>query len=368
MAENTNQFPDFAVNFSEFKISGKPLCEVLRYFVIFLVLATGGIGCSRGISDSPKMLELSGNLGVHDPAVIKESDTYYLFSTGGRPGRGFVPVRCSNDLRNWEFCGYVFDNIPDWAKEEIPGTKGIWAPDISRYNGKYHLYYSISTFGKNNSAIGLAVNKTLDPSSPDYEWVDKGMVVRSKRGEDDWNAIDANLVIEDKNNVWLCWGSFWSGIKMRRVNPETGKLSEKDTTLYSLGSRPREGEPQIPPVEGAVEAPYIISHNGYWYLFVSFDLCCRGTESTYKVVVGRSEKVTGPYYDKEGKSMTEGGGTIILKATTENWRGPGHPAVLRDETGDYLFCHAYHGETGRPRLKISTIKWENGWPVVAELP
>ncbi|HOT73407.1 MAG TPA: arabinan endo-1,5-alpha-L-arabinosidase, partial [Anaerohalosphaeraceae bacterium] len=302
----------------------------------FCILLLSFTGCSSSGSQprQPVMLELEGDLAVHDPAIIKEGDTYYLFCTGGSRRTGYVPIRCSPDLRHWELCGYVFDKLPEWAPVEIPGTRGVWAPDISYFNGKYHLYYSISTFGKNNSAIGLATNKTLQFDSPDYKWEDQGMVVRSTAGVDDWNAIDANAVIEDENNIWLCWGSFWSGIQMRRLDPATGKLSAEDTTRYTLCSRPRKGTSETPPVEGAVEAPFIVRRNGWWYLFVSFDLCCRGADSTYNIVVGRSKKVTGPYIDRDGIPMLEGGGTQVIKAETENWKGPGHCAVFREGDQD----------------------------------
>lgn len=336
--------------------------------ILFAVLTSGTLSCRSTVSE-PQVLELDGDLRVHDPVIIRGSDRYYIFSTGGgRRSGGIIPIRCSKDLYSWSLCGHVFDRLPEWCSKEIPGTRGAWAPDISYYNDKYHLYYSVSTFGKNNSAIGLVTNITLDPNNPDYKWVDQGLVVRSYQGKDDWNAIDGNLVIEDEDNIWLCWGSFWSGIKMRRIDPATGKLSTDDTTLYSLSSRPRAQEHQTPPVEGAVEAPFIIRHGKYWYLFVSFDFCCRGPKSTYNVVVGRSRKVTGPYMDKEGKPMAEGGGSLVIEATTPNWRGPGHPAVLQEPSGDYLLFHAYHGKTGRSELKISTIVWENGWPKVGELP
>jgi arabinan endo-1,5-alpha-L-arabinosidase len=317
------------------------------------------------IAAAQHVLTLQGDVApVHDPVAIKEKDTYYVFCTGGRNGQGVIPIRTSNDLRTWKASGFVMSSLPEWATREIPEARNAWAPDISFYNGKYHLYYSVSSFGSRNSAIGLATVRTLDRASAD-SWIDEGMVLRSYADRDDWNAIDPNLVIEDAGNMWLAWGSFWSGIKMRRIDPASGKLSATDTTMHALAGRPRE-----PPIGGAIEAPFIVRHGDYWYLFVSFDRCCRGAASTYKVVVGRSRSVTGPYVDKAGTTMIDGGGSLLIEATTETWRGPGHPGFLLDGRDEYIFFHAYFGE-GRGRgsaLQISTVVWENGWPRVGQLP
>jgi len=313
---------------------------------------------------APEVLKLDGDLeGVHDPVIMKEGVTYYVFSTGGRQNEGVIPIRTSSDLHHWTIAGYVLDKLPEWAITEIPNARGAWAPDISFFNGTFHLYYAVSSFGSRNSAIGLATNLTLDLKSPKYRWVDQGLVLRSHEDTDDWNAIDPNLVIEDQRHVWLNWGSFWGGIKMRRIDAASGKLSSEDTTMYELASRPR-----TPPIGGSIEAPFIVRHGDYWYLFVSFDRCCRGAQSTYNVVAGRASKITGPYTDRRGKPMTEGGGTLVIEATTPTWRGPGHEAVLQEAGGDYLVFHAYDGTSGKPSLQISTMVWEDGWPKVGALP
>jgi len=310
----------------------------------------------------PEMIPIEGDAGrVHDPVIIREGEWYYVFATGGS-------IRRSKDLRHWTACGRVFEKLPEWAAKEIPGVRGgYWAPDISFHNGVYRLYYSVSTFGKRDSALGLATNRTLDPGNPAYKWVDEGMVFRS-HSEDDFNAIDPNLAVDQKGRHWLVFGSFWGGIKMRRIDPVSGKLSTEDTTLYTLAGRPRSPKPDGGMTAAAIEAPFIVRHGSWFYLFVSFDYCCRGANSTYNVVVGRSRNITGPYLDVSGKPMAEGGGTRLTTGTSL-WRGPGHQGLLLRKKGpDLMVFHAYDGATGRPALQISTVVWEHDWPRVAALP
>ena len=114
---------------------------------------------------------------------------------------------------------------------------------------------------------------------------------------------------------------------MKRIDPATGLLDQQDTTLYSLAERPHStGRPD------AIEAPFIVKHGRFYYLFVSFDFCCRGAKSTYNVVVGRATAITGPYRDAAGKAMLAGGGTKVVSGT-DHWRGPGHEAVLQGKQG-----------------------------------
>lgn len=320
-------------------------------------------------AQSPRALTLHGDYEfTHDPSIAHEGNTYYVFATGRAPDGGQFAVRCSHDLTDWKLCGHVFSDIPAWIRKASPNTKELWAPDISYFNGKFHLYYAYSAFGVNTSGIALATNETLDPASPKYAWKDEGEVLRST-ASDDFNAIDPNIVFDGKGQAWLSFGSFWSGIKMRRIDVATGKLDPADSRTYALASRARPADaepakPGLPPDWEAIEAPFIVRHQGYYYLFVSFDLCCRGTKSSYRTMVGRATKVTGPYLDASGTPMLQGGGTELLKANGR-WLGPGGESVLQRAEGDIIVFHAYDATTGRPALQISTLTWEHGWPHAA---
>jgi len=339
----------------------KGVCAALA-----LTVSVSGTVC---FAVGPHAYHVTGDVaGTHDPSIIKEGKTWYVFATGKAPDGGQFAVRCSDDMEHWKLCGHVFDAIPAWIHERSPGTKDLWAPDISFVNGEYRMYYSYSLFGKNTSGIALAVNKTLDFASPDYKWIDKGSVIESK-AEDDFNAIDPNFVLDKKGKAWLAFGSFWDGIKMRRLGAD-GLLSKADTKLYSLARRaePENAEPappNLPPNWEAIEAPFIVRHGDYFYLFTSWDLCCRGVKSTYRTMVGRSKDVIGPYVDQAGKLLTEGGGTQLLQPNS-TWLGPGGESVLMDPKGeDLIVFHAYDAKTGRPSMQLSTIDWTCGWPHAA---
>ncbi|MFD1875074.1 arabinan endo-1,5-alpha-L-arabinosidase [Hymenobacter bucti] len=298
---------------------------------------------------------------IHDPVLTRQNGTYYLFGTGNG-----ITVWSSKDRQSWTAEKPVFAAPPAWAQRDVPGFKGhIWAPDISFANGQYSLFYSISTFGKNRSAIGLATNKTLDPRSPDFKWTDHGAVIESVPGRDMWNAIDPNLVRDERGTPWLTFGSFWNGIKLVQLRPDlTGPV--EPAQWRTLARRPRTATlTDSLPGDGAIEGPFIFKHADYYYLFVSFDYCCRGPQSTYKMMVGRAKAVTGPYLDQAGTPLEQGGGTLVLQGNAD-WFGVGHNAVATFDKVDYLVFHGYDGhDKGRPKLRIEPIIWNAaGWPTV----
>jgi arabinan endo-1,5-alpha-L-arabinosidase len=297
---------------------------------------------------------------VHDPAMARQGDDYYVFSTG--PG---ITIYRSSDLEHWQWIGRVFETEPDWARQTVPDfNRHLWAPDVFEKNGRYYLYYSVSAFGKNTSVIGVAVSETLDPDSPDYRWVDQGPVLQSVPHRDHWNAIDPAIVENEDGTPWMSFGSFWEGIKLVRLDASLVRLAEPQE-WHSLAKRPRSpGLPDDDPGDGAIEAPYIFRKDGWYYLFVSFDKCCRGMDSTYKIMVGRSKSVTGPYVDRAGTPMLAGGGSLVLEGTDE-WVALGHCAAYTFDGEDWLVFHAYEtADGGKQKLRILPIGWEDGWPAV----
>lgn len=338
---------------------------MLRRLAFAAALAFAANAAAQTPPDVPLNARLAGDLTpVHDPVIIREGNTYHLFSTGLGPGaQGLIASRVSRDLVTWEKGAPPFDKLPGWAAAAVPGATNIWAPDISYVNGRFRLYYSVSTFGSNRSAIGLATNATLDPAAPGYAWRDEGLVVQSTQSND-YNAIDPNFFADANGRHWLSLGSFWTGLKLFELDPQTGKLLRPNAKPHALASRPvPAGAPSI------VEAPYIFAHGGYYWLLASYDYCCKGVNSTYYTVIARSKTPEGPYRGKDGSSMLAGGGTILLRADLQEkqrFRGPGHPGHFLGADGtDYVVYHAYDRENkGAPTLRIVPLKWDtDGWPV-----
>ncbi|MEO5805913.1 arabinan endo-1,5-alpha-L-arabinosidase [Devosia sp.] len=299
--------------------------------------------------DLPK---LTGNLFIHDPSLIQTSAGFSTFATGMELAKdgGQIRTKFSPDGINWKETGAIPGGMPAWVEREIGKRPNIWAPSVFTKGGVTYLYYSVSTFGTNDSVIGLMTNAAFDVTKPNLGWQDQGMVLRTHKG-DNYNAIDP-FRIDAGGEAWLVWGSYWDGIRLVALDPTSGKRSD-DAAPLPLASRSG----------GAIEASSILEHDGKFYLFVSFDRCCLGDGSTYRMMVGRADQVTGPYLDKDGKDMMAGGGTE-LAASKGHVRGPGGEEPFMTPDGPKLVFHYYdRSNLGMPTLGISPIQWSaEGWP------
>ncbi|MGN8645982.1 family 43 glycosylhydrolase [Gracilibacillus sp. HCP3S3_G5_1] len=302
---------------------------------------------------------------VHDPAIIREGDWYYVFSTDAQFGGEFkagIQIRKSKDLINWLWVGRAFpQGVPDEAKQWT-GAKGLWAPEIVKYEDTYFLYYAASQFGKTQSFIGVATSKNIEGP-----YFDQGEVYKSKQGTEGPNAIDPNITFDENGMPWMVYGSFFGGLYVAEINPKTGKLMRSGRG--KLIARRNKS------VDRALEGPYIVYHPKYkyYYLFVSYD----SLFSNYNIRVARSKSIEGPYYDVNGNEMTDIElpqyeiGMKILGGYRfqgdDGWVAPGHNSVLTDE-GKHYICH--HTRAPKDKrwhyLHIRRIGWtKDGWPLVS---
>lgn len=366
----------------------------MRPLALLLLLPLATLAASAQPGGPPPTDVPQQEVVIHDPVMAEEDGTFYLFGTGNG-----VDVWRSEDLESWDRLPVVFEETPAWLMEILPEfERHIWAPDVVEHEGTFYLYYSVSAFGRNNSAIGVVTNETLDPDSPDYEWVDHGPVVRSVPGRDNWNAIDAAVFFDREGTPWMSFGSHWGGLKLAKLDADDLTRLEDDRSVqewHTIAARHRydrldefdAGDSANPELDydalypetitelnrlsesGAIEAPFVIEHGGWYYLFVSWDRCCRGVESTYKVLVGRSQEPTGPFLDRAGQDLRWGGGTLAVEGFGESdrWAAGGHNSAYTFGGTDYLVFHAYDKTAnGLPRFMLREIEWDReGWPTVS---
>lgn len=293
---------------------------------------------------------LKGDIRVHDPVMIKQGNTYYVFHTGFG-----IPVKTSKDRITWNRDSSVFsrNDIPAWFKNDIPDQRGdVWAPDIHYRDGKYHLYYSVSAWMNFNSGIGYATNITLDRNNPKYKWEDHGMVINYKNGGEGVNVIDPNVFVDKDKKVWLVYGSYKAGLRMVELDRKTGKLKKDPPQIFTLTTSLGEGS-------------FIIKGHDYYYLFASRGRCCSGMQSTYQVVMGRSKNVTGPYLNKEGKNWIDNNYTLFL-AGDSTAPGKGHNGFFTEHDTTFIVYHAYtRAANGASLLNIKPMYIDKeGWPTI----
>jgi arabinan endo-1,5-alpha-L-arabinosidase len=323
--------------------------------LLIALAATVGLSHLGSRPALAQTLPLRGYLSAHDPSTtIQCKNRYYQFSTG----QGILS-KSSADKVFWTPGPSVFSSPPAWTSAAVPGFTGLfWAPDILYFNNQYHLYYAVSTFGSQVSAIGLATNPTLDPSDPSYAWTDQGPVITSTNGLP-YNTIDPSFAWDNAGNLWMAFGSYWSGIYLVQLNPISGLRISPASPTYQLA------------YHSSIEASYLWRRGGYYYLFVNWGSCCSGVNSTYNIRVGRSTSITGPYRDRNGMNLVNNGGTLFLQGTGK-FTGPGHMGILSEGGAQFFSYHYYdanswapqYGAYGQADFSLVPLSWTaDDWPV-----
>jgi arabinan endo-1,5-alpha-L-arabinosidase len=276
---------------------------------------------------------LDGVTGIHDPSTIAiDHGKYYTYGTGGG--------------------SLVSDDGWTWRRGATPAITGA-APDVIHIGDRYYMYVTRGQGGPSKSQIKMLWTKSLDPSSPDYKWVEGG-VVASSDGVEDSNAIDPGVLLDPTGRLWLVYGSYIGYIRLVELNPKTGeRLNPKDL-----------------PKNVAIncEASDLIFHDGWYYLLATHGSCCAGANSGYNIRMGRSRKVTGPYLDAEGVDMIQGGGKLLI-GSGGRFVGPGHFGLM--DLGDGVQRFSLHWEAdldkgGASVLEILPLLWKDGWPVAGD--
>ena len=277
-----------------------------------------------------------------DPTVIRAKDgMFYAYST---MRQGNVPVYKSADMVNWEYLGGAF------RQHEVPKfvpRAAIWAPDINYIDGKYVLYFSMSTWGGEwEAGIGRAVADT-----PEGPFTNAKLLFNSKQiGVQ--NSIDP-VVYQENGRKYLIWGSF-RGIYLTELTEDGLELIDSKNLMKIAGT--------------AYEGTYIHKRKGYYYMFASVGTCCEGLKSTYQTVVGRSKSLFGPYVDKQGRKMLDNHHEVLLSGDNQV-KGSGHDSqILTDDKGqDWIFYHGFdvNEERAGRKMYLDQVNWgKDGWPTI----
>ena len=318
----------------------------LTAFLSILLLANPIFACGKNDPRGEK--ETGGrtyknpviDYSLPDPTIIKAADgNFYLYATENIHN---VPIHKSSDLVNWKLVGTAFTDL---SRPSFEPRGGIWAPDINFINGQYIMYYSMSVWG-GEQTCGIGVATSVKPEGP---FTDLGKLFRSNEiGVQ--NSIDP-FYIEEAGKKYLFWGSF-SGIYAIELSGDGLSIQKGAEKLKIAGN--------------AYEGTYIYKKEGYFYLFASVGSCCVGINSTYKTVVGRSDKLFGPYLDPNGESMMDNKHLLVIQGN-DRFVGTGHNSeIVTDDDGKtWIFYHAVDKSKPKGRvLMLDEVKWENGWPFV----
>ena len=290
---------------------------------------------------------------VADPTVIRTDEGFYLYAT--QTNSYWIPIYFSKDLVNWEFKRSAFRKATRPTEDVLPGGGAFWAPEIRYINGKYVLYFSWAKWG--DGSISYTAVATSDSPVGDFLNA-KPLLITDDFGS---NCID-QFYYEEDGKKYMFVGSF-NGIYVTELTDDG--LSVK---------RGADGKPVLKKqVCGrAFEGTNIYKKGKYYYLFASINNCCpnNGMDSKYKVVVGRSENLLGPYVDRKGKDMLDNSWELVLEGDGETFFGPGHNSIIiPDDAGtDWMIYHSYvkeNGTVGGRLGMLDRIVWSaDGWPTI----
>lgn len=288
-----------------------------------------------------------------DPTVIRTDEGFYLYAT--QTNSYWIPIYFSKDLVNWEFKRSAFRKATRPTEDVLPGGGAFWAPEIRYINGKYVLYFSWAKWG--DGSISYTAVATSDSPVGDFLNA-KPLLITDDFGS---NCID-QFYYEEDSKKYMFVGSF-NGIYVTELTDDG--LSVK---------RGADGKPVLKKqVCGrAFEGTNIYKKGKYYYLFASINNCCpnNGMDSKYKVVVGRSENLLGPYVDRKGKDMLDNSWELVLEGDGETFFGPGHNSIIiPDDAGtDWMIYHSYvkeNGAVGGRLGMLDRIVWSaDGWPTI----
>lgn len=286
-----------------------------------------------------------------DPTVIRTDEGFYLYAT--QTNSYWIPIYFSKDLVNWEFKRSAFRNATRPKPDVLPDGGAFWAPEIRYINGKYVLYFSWAKWGDGSKSYTAVATS----DSPVGDFLNaKPLLITDDFGS---NCID-QFYYEEDGKKYMFVGSF-NGIYVTELTDDG--LSVK---------RGADGKPVLKKqVCGrAFEGTNIYKKGKYYYLFASINNCCDGIDSRYKVVVGRSENLLGPYVNREGKDMMSNSWTLVLEGDGETFFGPGHNSIIiPDDAGtDWMIYHSYvkeNGAVGGRLGMLDRIVWSaDGWPTI----
>ena len=286
-----------------------------------------------------------------DPTVIRTEEGFYLYAT--QTNSYWIPIYFSKDLVNWEFKRSAFRNATKPKPDVLPGGGAFWAPEIRYINGKYVLYFSWAKWG--DGSISYTAVATSDSPVGDFLNA-KPLLITDDFGS---NCID-QFYYEEDGKKYMFVGSF-NGIYVTELTDD-GLSVKRDADGKLVLKKQVCGR--------AFEGTNIYKKGKYHYLFASINNCCDGINSRYKVVVGRSEKLLGPYVDRKGKDMLDNSWELVLEGDGETFFGPGHNSIIiPDDAGtDWMIYHSYvkeNGAVGGRLGMLDRIVWSaDGWPTI----